>query len=159
MKILVFSDSHGDQRNAAKLIKIMKRESYDAVIFCGDGFEEYFRIAQQFPELTAIGVKGNNDPSCPLPMEAEADLGGLHFYVTHGHTLGVKRELGSLGKLKAAAAMRKADVVLFGHTHVAYTSSEDGLHIMNPGALRRYECSYGEIMIENGIVTMRIKEI
>ena len=54
--------------------------------------------------------------------------------------------------LKSAARQQNADIALFGHTHVPYTEYDNGLWIMNPGALRRFELSYGLIDIQKGNV-------
>ena len=73
---------------------------------------------------------------------------------SHGHLLQVKY---GLQTLKRYAREQNADVMLFGHTHVAYTEYEDSLYIMNPGSIsqpRRGRPSYGIIdILEHGIVT------
>ena len=63
-------------------------------------------------------------------------IGGVRFYMTHGHIHRVKQVLGLLLR---DAREAKVDIALFGHTHVAYCQQEeDGLWVMNPGS-----CGYG----------------
>ena len=53
-----------------------------------------------------------------------------------------------------AARERKAQVLLYGHTHNAFTDYEDGLYLMNPGSLSGWQATYGTLdLTEQGIVT------
>ena len=53
-----------------------------------------------------------------------------------------------------AAREKKADIVLFGHTHQALAEYDDGLYILNPGSLHGSMGTYGIIDITKaGIVT------
>ena len=56
--------------------------------------------------------------------------------------------------LISAAREHRAQVALFGHTHLAREDYEDGLYLMNPGRLGGWEASYGILDITpQGIVT------
>ena len=52
--------------------------------------------------------------------------------MTHGHSYHV-----SMGvvRLREEAKRRKADIVMFGHTHKPYVDTEGDLTIINPGSL------------------------
>ncbi|MBQ1389486.1 MAG: metallophosphoesterase [Clostridia bacterium] len=142
MQILVVSDTHGDYRTLHKLIA--SKSNIGIVIFCGDGASDLNEVSRYFPEKTFIAVKGNNDWSCRFPMKEVRKIENHTFYITHGHLEHVKY---GLGDLKAAARRQNADIVLFGHTHVPYTEYDNGMWIMNPGSLRRFDLSYGLIDI------------
>ena len=71
--------------------------------------------------------------------------------MTHGHTYHVKY---GLSELKMSARSAKADILLYGHTHDPYTEYDDGLYIMNPGAVLGYPSEYGVIDIQNGQILM-----
>jgi putative phosphoesterase len=80
---------------------------------------------------------------------------GVDVYFTHGHLHRVKQYLAAL--LRDARASR-ADIVLYGHTHIADCHrEEDGLWVLNPGSCGYYGGSAGLIETENGkIVNCRI---
>ena len=149
MKILVVSDSHGDYRSFDKLVRCQSKA--EVVIFLGDGYEEYGDVRLNYPNKMFIAVKGNNDWSCPLPLNEERVIEGKRFFITHGHIEHVKY---GLDMLKQKARSRGADIVLFGHTHIPYIEYDGGLNILNPGSIRRFNCSYGVIDIQKDNVLM-----
>ena len=149
MKILVVSDSHGDYNTFNKLVRCQSKA--EVVIFLGDGFEEYQDVRLNFPDKMFIGVKGNNDWSCSLPLHEERVIEGKRFFITHGHIEHVKY---GLEMLKEKARRCGADIVLFGHTHVPYIEYDGGINILNPGSIRRFNCSYGVIDIQKGNILM-----
>ena len=153
MKILVVSDSHGDYNSFNDLVR--RQSKAEIVIFLGDGCEEFYDVKSNHPEKMFIGVKGNNDWGCSLPLCEERVIEGKKFFITHGH---IERVKFGLDVLKQAARARGADIVLFGHTHVPYYEYDSGMYVMNPGAVRRFDCSYGVIDIQNGDVLMNTAE-
>ena len=62
------------------------------------------------------------------------------------HRYGVK---GGIGSFEAAARKSGADIALYGHTHIQYHDTKDGLHILNPGALMNGK--YAVLTIEGSI--------
>jgi putative phosphoesterase len=52
--------------------------------------------------------------------------------VTHGHRYSVPY----LNRLAEKAREKKADIVIFGHTHCYFMKKEDGILFLNPGAIR-----------------------
>jgi len=80
--------------------------------------------------IPIIGVAGN----CDYPRHPEeeiVELFGQRFFVTHGHTLGVKSGRRSLVR---AARRAKCDVAIYGHTHVPALFMENGILFVNPGS-------------------------
>ena len=88
-----------------------------------------------------------------------ADFAGKKIFLTHGADLGVKY---SIGPAVSEARKFGADILLYGHTHIAYVGYEDGLYIMNPGSCarpRKGAPSYGVIDITKAGIHMHTVEI
>ena len=83
---------------------------------------------------------------------------GHRFFLCHGDTFHVKLDLLELHYM----GRRGADVVLFGHTHVAFDEEKDGVRLINPGALRYPrdgEPSYAIIDIAGKDISLQIIRI
>jgi putative phosphoesterase len=149
LRILVVSDTHRDR--AALRQAVLSQPKAEAVIHLGDGAEEAEEMKRDFPEKMFLLVRGNCDWGSTLPTEGLAAFAGKNIFYTHGYTYRVK-----LGLYDAVSAARrkKADVLLFGHTHSALTEYRDGLYVMNPGSLNGSRGTYGTLDITPaGIVT------
>lgn len=132
MRIVVFSDSHGDVRPMEKALKAIGE--FDAVIHLGDIERDVRWLEQNYGQYPLYAVLGNNDLYGARPTELTAELGGVKLYLCHGHTRGVRR--GHEGLLAAARA-RDCTVALYGHTHAAEDTEEDGVLVFNPGSCSR----------------------
>jgi putative phosphoesterase len=153
MRILVVSDTHRDV--FALRQAILKQPTAEVVIHLGDGAEEAQEMKRNFPEKMFLMVRGNCDWGSKIPVEEEFVCADKRIFYTHGYTYNVKY---STYEIIAAARSRKADILLFGHTHNAMTEYQNGLYIMNPGSLHGSEGSYGIIDItQSGIVTNILK--
>lgn len=147
MRVLVFSDSHGSNYN---LRKVLDKASADYLIFLGDGLREVRNLMESYPKIKFLSVKGNCDFD---PDALENDLvtiDGIRILFTHGHNFGVKY---GTERLVETARKINADVVLYGHTHVAEKTYLDGLYIINPGSCSRSRDgsnSYAALDIERG---------
>ena len=134
MKLLVFSDSHG---NPAYMQEMIARDI------------EAMRAL--YPETAFYSVRGNCDFGADLPDELVLDLGGARIFCTHGHNYNVKSDL---YRAVCAARARKAGLLLFGHTHQPLEMYDDGLYILNPGSASGYRASCALVDIfEAGILT------
>lgn len=128
MKILLVSDTHGRE---GALKEALKTERPDFLCHMGDveGSEDYIRELAGCPVAM---VSGNNDFFSDLEDELVFELEGYRIMMTHGHyhyiSLGTER-------LKKEAKRRKADIVLFGHTHRPYLEFANDMIIANPGSL------------------------
>lgn len=128
MRICICSDSHGD---CCSFRAMLEREHPGAVLFLGDGARDFLSI--NAPDgVLLCGVRGNCDVSPLLPAERMETLDGTVFYLTHGHLHNVKQGLYEL----RSAAPKEAQVVCFGHTHIADIRAEDGRLYLNPGSLK-----------------------
>lgn len=73
------------------------------------------------------------------------ELEGLKILLAHGHEYRVKYNYISIeerGKLLGC------DIVIFGHTHIQYLFSKNGITLFNPGAV--YGREYGILEIDGG---------
>lgn len=157
MRILVVSDTHRDFYSLQQAL--LQQPRAETVIFLGDGERELDEAAAQFPEKQFLAVAGNCDFASQLPQEGFARLGGKAVFYTHGHRQQVKY---GLSALLSRARAEKADLVLFGHTHVPYTSYEDGLYVMNPGSLghpREGGPTYGVVDITPAGIVLNIVKL
>ena len=129
MKILIVSDTHRAHNTLTEVVEHEK--PLDMMIHLGDveGGEYYIDSLVTCP-VHMIG--GNNDYFTSLPREQEFLIGKYRTFITHGHKYCV-----SIGEdmLKNAARQKKADIVMYGHTHVPVVREEDGLVILNPGSI------------------------
>lgn len=133
MKILVLSDTHGRLDTAEKLIKELNP---DYTLHLGDMAEDCRQLEAKFPQKIITSVKGNNDYfDKSYPLERVFTLCGKRFFMCHGHKYNVKS---SLLALKYKGMEEKADIILFGHTHIPYMDNSDGLIILNPGSVGTY---------------------
>lgn len=129
MKILIVSDTHG--RNHNYLRTLDKVLPIDLLIHLGDfeGGEEF--IESITPCRTEM-VSGNNDFFNGLPKEKIIQIGKYTVMLTHGHRYGVNY---NTHDIREAARKQKADIVMFGHTHVPMIDLSDNVWVINPGSL------------------------
>lgn len=153
MKIIVVSDSHGAGATLRRILELHRNA--DIVVHCGDSRGEAEDMRLLFPDKMYYIVKGNCDFGATLPLTEEFTIEGVRFFATHGHYYNVKY---GLGELERAAREKGADVVLFGHTHVAHNEYKDGMYLVNPGS-----CGYGKsfavIEVHNGQVLTNIAHL
>lgn len=146
MKILVFSDSHGELSHMREAIR---REKPDQIFHLGDYDRDAEDLEREFPTIPIAGVRGNCDYWSDSPVTRLIRLGGHRFFLCHGHTLGVKT---SYMRASYAAMEQKADFLLCGHTHEPFhgETEDSRLTILNPGSCGFSYPSYGRILLESG---------
>jgi putative phosphoesterase len=130
LRIVVISDTHGDIEGINKVIEQQRKA--DLFIFLGDCERDIENAESVFPGKQFLIVAGNCDFGSDSPTEGETVIAGRRIFYTHGHIYQVKF---GPSNIIHEARRRKADILLYGHTHVAYTTYEDGLYIMNPGSI------------------------
>lgn len=146
MRILVISDSHGRVSEIEKAIDAQPDARH--IFFLGDCVSDIEDLTYLYCDRNFHIVSGNCDYSSMLKSADTARIGGRVIYFTHGHTFGVK---GGLAGLRQRARQENADIVLYGHTHIASIEYADGVHFVNPGSLcsaRAGRTSYAVIDIE-----------
>ncbi len=156
MKILVFSDTHGNPAFMKSAVADhLAHGGVDMLLHLGDGWRDFDELTRLYPELPAYGIKGNCDEwttACPYPHIRKVEAEGFTFVLTHGHRYNVKTDI-----LAAAtnAAREKAQVLLYGHTHMSDDHREDTLYgtvrCINPGSAGAgFRPSYAMLEIVQG---------
>ena len=146
-KVLIVSDSHG---LTDELQMIKQRHHVSHMIHCGDS---ELSIDDQAME-GFIKVAGNCDRDSRYENEQIVDIAGFKFFITHGHLFKVKR---NLLPLSYRAAEVGANIICFGHSHVAGAEKMNQQIYINPGSIQmprgRTEKSYAilEWIDENDI--------
>ncbi|RFU66104.1 metallophosphoesterase [Peribacillus glennii] len=128
MKVLIMSDSHG-LTHEIDMIKGRHRNEVDTMIHCGDS-----ELPMASPEMTDfLSVRGNCDFDTDYPDERLEEIGGIYFFVTHGHLYNVKM---TLINLAYKSEETNARIVCFGHSHSAGSELVNGRIFINPGSIR-----------------------
>jgi putative phosphoesterase len=151
MRIAVVSDSHGDYSTLKLVAKA--QISAEVIVHCGDGASDIIKLKSIYKDKCIIAVKGNCDLASSLPDEELININSSKIFITHGNKYSVKMGYSSI---IYHALEVNANILLFGHTHNAFTSYENGLYIMNPGTLRGVHGTYGIIDITNAGIFMNI---
>lgn len=154
MKILVVSDTHGDFHSLLKAVKA--QPDAEVIVHCGDGDEQVQLLKDTYKDKMIVGVRGNCDWNSFLPSKETLSILGKKIFITHGHLYNAKV---GLYQIMCAAREEGADILLYGHTHIAMNAYEDGLYMMNPGSCHGYMASYGilEITENGGVLTNIVK--
>jgi putative phosphoesterase len=132
----------------------------DAILHAGD--IACRAVLDQLATLAPVhAVYGNVDPPelCgELPDRLALSFGGVHIGLTHGH-LGRGATTADRALAHCLEAAR-ADVVVFGHSHVPCNERRGAVLLFNPGSPteRRHQpwASYGLLVIEAGRVEGQI---
>lgn len=130
MKLLVFSDSHG---NIEHMRRAVEQEHPDQILHLGDVMRDAVELSLAYRNIPMELVPGNCDYATDVPAQKILYFEGRRILMTHGHIYQVKLGMGLAVK---AAREAQVDILLFGHTHEAFCQKQDGLWIMNPGTIR-----------------------
>lgn len=158
MRILVFSDSHGEMW---RMKQVLARAEADAVLFLGDGMRDFEALQENYGgKAIFMAVRGNGDFLCEDPAERIVSYEGVRILMLHGHTRNVKH---GTEALEAYARGQEVDLVLYGHTHRAedrYLPMEEGrpLRLFNPGSIGAAgwdKPHFGYLDIRNGQIVSR----
>lgn len=144
MKVLIYSDSHGD---ISSIVEIFEKEKPDLIISAGDNAGDFreFKLCYNELQIPYHVVRGNCDHfNRDFPDEEIFEIEGVRIFLTHGHLYGVKSDLESLRK---KAKELEVQVTIFGHTHRYQDLSIDNCRFFNPGALK--DGHYAVLEIEN----------
>ncbi|MCH5198948.1 MAG: YfcE family phosphodiesterase [Oscillospiraceae bacterium] len=153
MRILIVSDSHGDE---AFLEMILRRErSCDMIIHLGDGADDLMRFLEYTAHKPVYLTKGNCDPAAYGYAEKHIiPAEGKKLLSCHGHRFNVKM---GLDALYFEGLKENADVCLYGHTHAGNIELSNGLLLFNPGAVKNGR--YGILTVKNGEISPELKSI
>ena len=153
MKILVFSDSHGSTQ---PMLDAVSDEDPKLILHLGDYTRDCAVVLEAFPRIPLRSVRGNGDFHANEPDYDEFVLYNKRIFMTHGHLYGVKTGLASVLN---AAFLRRADVLLFGHTHTPFQETVETLLAVNPGSIGFGKKTYAVLEIEHDVVKCEIVEL
>lgn len=132
MRIGIMSDTHGNWD--AVDYAVARAQDVALWIHAGDCTPDT-EYLKELVDVPVFGVAGNCDfPSEEFPEDRILDVAGHRFFLTHGHNYSVRY---SPELLFNAARMQSADIIVYGHTHVAEFIVDDGIYALNPGSASR----------------------
>lgn len=130
-RALIFSDSHG---RLDKLLDVLSQHpDADAIFHLGDIASDADRLRRSFPGPVYI-VRGNCDYAPELPENLVFDYAGKKVAMSHGHRYLYQ---GTLDLLKYWGREQRADIVMFGHTHVPCLEQNSNMVLLNPGSISK----------------------
>ena len=128
--------------------KVKLNPDAEVVFFLGDGILDIAEIKRDFPNKAYLAVFGTCDFCRTLDNEVLDEVGSVvlsdkRIVYTHGHSYGAKFGFTGLSQL---AKERRADIVLFGHTHQPterYVSEPFAHYLFNPGSIGKGDHTFG----------------
>lgn len=151
-RILAISDTHAKNLSALPKALLTEISDADIVVHCGDYtsitlLKELRDLAKRF-----VGVYGNMD-NVDIRQEVSKktvfDIDGVKIGVIHPHWGGAPFGI----EEAIAKEFHNVDLILFGHTHDAWTDTINGVTLLNPGQ------AYSAFMekVTAGIITVGSK--
>lgn len=131
MKLLIISDTHGNNINVIKVIKTIGSK-INSIIHLGDYDEDIKIISNEVPNIPIHCVAGNCDFNSLTPKEQILTFNGTKILISHGHKYNVKW---GYDKIFYTAQEREVQAILFGHTHIATIEYRKSILLMNPGSI------------------------
>lgn len=157
MKVLIISDSHG---NSNPILSAIEKEKPEVCVFLGDGLYDIETAEMVYRDISFYKVSGNCDFSRSVPRENVTKFDDISIFYTHGHLYDVKTNKDDLISM---AKNKKADIALFGHSHIPFYDYTNGVHLFNPGSItfprRSKYPSYGIIHITQNMPSFEIVDI
>ena len=134
MRILVLSDTHGDNSRAYQVFDKLKKESpVDLIIHCGDHYKDAIQMGER-TGVPMVWVKGNTDGSFSDDDYTIVDTPCGNLLVTHGHMENVDF---SMQNLYYKTMEKDCIGAIFGHTHRSAFTEVNGFYLLNPGSLTK----------------------
>ena len=151
MKIGVLSDTHGNLNAIESIMPVL--EKCDLVLHLGDHFYDMDGFSTKL-NGKLYTVYGNCDGGGEdLVLERE----NTKILVCHGDKYGVKM---GLTRIYLRALEIGAKLVFYGHTHRANVTFENGITIINPGAMTHFgDKSYAIVDLNDGVIEAKIIKV
>jgi len=155
MKLLVISDTHGDYTLALEAHSLS--EPVDIIVHLGDGMSDA-EMLRDHSGADVVCVAGNCDLGSGAPRELLWECDGKRILLTHGDAYRVKF---GLERLKLRALEVRADLVLFGHSHIATQENYSNILFLNPGTMMNTapDKSYAIVYVEKDSISATLHSI
>jgi len=155
MKIAVLSDIHDNIWNLKKVLKRVKKEKYQAIIFCGDFCAPFSAVMLAESELPVYAVLGNSYDVFNT-LRTTGDFKNFNLFSEMGEVELDKKRIALCHYPKLARGLAftgEYDAVFYGHDHEALSELADKVLLANPGeVMARYgKCTFGIYDTKSGI--------
>ncbi|MFB9733332.1 YfcE family phosphodiesterase [Ornithinimicrobium kibberense] len=154
MRVLLVADTHVPKRARELPSEVWGEvDRADVVVHAGDWVDPALLDELEARAARLVGVHGNNDGEelrRRLPEVARTELGGMRWGVVHETGPRVRREE------RMRAAYPDLDVLVFGHSHIPWDTTAEGLRLLNPGSptdrRRQPFCTYMTCEVGDGVL-------
>lgn len=160
MKVVVLADSHGNYRNVSAALDANRDADY--IIHAGDGEEDIENLQMYKPALMKklIYVAGNCDIHSLADRTKVVDIGGVRIFIAHGDMHKIKTDKTVIAR---KAKEENCQVAIFGHSHIRFCETVEGVFLLNPGSCNRQGDetlpSYAVMTIKDGKISAAIIEL
>ena len=152
MRLLLLADTHVPLR-ARRLPDAVWHavDSADLVVHAGDWVVPTLLDELQERAARLVGVFGNNDGP-----ELRSRLPEVAYATIEGVRLGVVHETGPARgpEARMRALYPDLDLLVFGHSHIPWDTTTDGLRLLNPGSptdrRRQPHCTFMTLTAQHG---------
>jgi putative phosphoesterase len=139
MRLGVVSDTHGHLGNTRAAVEVLRRQSVECVLHCGDlGSPDIVPLFDEWPAHFVFGNVDHDQVRLRRAIEAAQqtcherfgilEFGPQQVAFIHSDDYGLFRE---------TIESQRFDLVCYGHTHKAEYHQEGRTLVLNPGALYR----------------------
>ena len=154
MKLIVFSDAHGQENMVDRILNFNPDADY--ILSLGDSQLNHDYLLSR----DIVHVKGNINRDPGFVYETDVTVGDIRIFLTHGHKFKVQR---TLDKLRKHAVSSGYQVALFGHTHIPYKEQSKTITMVNPGSCASPRNSlpptYAILVVEGTKIEVTFKDV
>jgi len=152
MIIAVISDSHDNIWNLRKAVEIIRSESTEMIIHCGDFVAPFMLKELEASEIPVHGVFGNNDGDqyllTKMALTALKNI-TLHGLIGRVDVDGFKISFTHYGEVaEGLAASGDSKLVCYGHSHMFSEKQKGDTVLLNPGEIMGKEGSPGFCLVD-----------
>jgi putative phosphoesterase len=155
MRVLLLADTHVPKRAKRLPDQVWQEvEAADLVVHAGDWVVPDLLDELEDRSRALLACWGNNDGAelrRRLPEVARAEVEGVRIAVVHetGQSRGRDERM--------RAAYPDTDLLVFGHSHIPWVGTADGLRLLNPGSptdrRRQPHCTYLTLVLADGAIS------
>lgn len=155
MRVLLLADTHVPARARQLPERVWREvERADLVVHAGDWVVPELLDELEERASSLVACWGNNDGADlrrRLPEVATAELEGVRIAVVHetGQSRGREDRM--------RAGFPDTDLLVFGHSHIPWDTTHEGLRLLNPGSptdrRRQPHCTYMTLTLAAGTIS------